>query len=124
MIKTEIIGYCQKINRIVKLMELSDTITQKWRRGHGRCGKGDGGVGARVIFVCPSDFESPFFSIYTNDEPLKINFRFSDPNPFSCLLNLGFETITLLALNFYSIILQYHIDERGIICQIVNLCYP
>jgi hypothetical protein len=42
-------------------MELSDTITQKWRRGHGRCGKGDGGVGARVIFVCPSDFESPFF---------------------------------------------------------------
>jgi hypothetical protein len=48
MIKTEIIGFCQKINRIVKLMELSDTITQKWRRGHGRCGKGDGGVGARV----------------------------------------------------------------------------
>ena len=61
MIKTEIIGFCQKINGIVKLMELSDTITQKWRRGHGRCGKGDGGIGARVIFVCSSDLKAHFF---------------------------------------------------------------
>ena len=28
MIKTEIIGFCQKINRIVKLVELSDILTQ------------------------------------------------------------------------------------------------
>ena len=28
MIKTEIIGFCQNINRIVKLVELSDTLTQ------------------------------------------------------------------------------------------------
>jgi hypothetical protein len=31
MIKTEIIGFCQKINRIIKLVELSVTLTQKWR---------------------------------------------------------------------------------------------
>jgi hypothetical protein len=76
-------------------MELSDTITQKWRRGHGRCGKGDGGVGARVIFVCPSDFESPFFSKYTNDEPLKINFRFSDPNPYITCIEFLFNNTSI-----------------------------
>jgi hypothetical protein len=43
MNKTEIIGFCQKINRIVKLVELSDTLTQKRHRGHGRSGKGGGG---------------------------------------------------------------------------------
>jgi len=89
--------------------KLSDTLTQKRCRRHGRCGIG---VRARVCFFCPSDFLSPYFSEYTNDEPLKINVRFIDPPNhilvqflhrdlfFSCLLNLGFETIILLALNF------------------------
>jgi len=39
MIKTEIIGFCQKINRKNKLVELSDTLTQKRCRRHGRCGR-------------------------------------------------------------------------------------
>jgi hypothetical protein len=39
LIKTEIIGFCQKINRIVKLVELADTLTQKRRWRHGRCGR-------------------------------------------------------------------------------------
>ena len=54
MIKTEIIGFDQKINRAVKLVELSDTLTQNWRRRHGRCrggGGGGGGGGARVLFL-------------------------------------------------------------------------
>jgi hypothetical protein len=37
MIKTEIIGFGQKINRAVKLVELSDTLTQYRRRRHERC---------------------------------------------------------------------------------------
>jgi hypothetical protein len=44
MIKTEIIGFCQKINRIVKLVEMSDTLTKKtaseawtlWQEGVGK----------------------------------------------------------------------------------------
>ena len=42
MIKTEIIGFGQKINRAVKLVELSDTLTQNRRRRHGRCRGGAG----------------------------------------------------------------------------------
>jgi hypothetical protein len=74
--------------------------------------RGRGGWG-KSVFFCPSDVLSPYFYEYTNDEPLKINFRFIDSTPnhilaqflhtdllFSCLLNLGFETIILLALNF------------------------
>ena len=60
MNKTDIIGFCQKIRRIVKLVVLSDTLTQKRCWMHGRFG-GWGG--------------------YTNDEPLKTNFRFTDPPP-------------------------------------------
>jgi hypothetical protein len=30
---------------------------------------------------CPSDILSPCFSEYTNNEPLKTNFRFIDPPP-------------------------------------------
>ena len=71
MIKTEIIGFCQKINRIVKLVEQSDTLTQLQRRcGRGCCKSG---------FFCHSDFLSPYFSEYTNGEPLITNFRFIDP---------------------------------------------
>ena len=29
-------------------------------------------------FFCPSDFLSPYFFEYTNDDPLKTNFRFID----------------------------------------------
>ena len=78
MIKTEIIGFCQKINRIVKLLELSDTLTQKRRRRYGRCWQGE--EGTRVVSV-PLIFLSPYFPKYTNDEPLKTNFRFIDPPP-------------------------------------------
>ena len=53
MIKTEIIGLCQKINRIVKLVELSDTLTQKRHLKHGRCGRGGE---ARVFFFAPEIF--------------------------------------------------------------------
>ena len=76
MIKTEIIGFCQKINRIVKLVELSGTLTKQWRGSHGHCSREGGGA---RIFFCPSDFLSPYFFEYTNDEPLKTNFRFIDP---------------------------------------------
>ena len=65
MIKTEIIGFGQKINRTVKLVELSDTLTQY--RG------GGGGGGVQECFFCPSYFLSPYFSKYTNDYTLKIN---------------------------------------------------
>ena len=34
-----------------------------------------------MVFFCPSDFLSPYFFEYTNDEPLKTNFRFIDPSP-------------------------------------------
>jgi hypothetical protein len=76
MTKTEIICFCQKINRIVKLLELSDTLTQKRRRRYGRCWQGE--EGTRVVVV-PLIFLSPYFPKYTNDEPLKTNFRFIDP---------------------------------------------
>ena len=81
---------------------------------------------ARVVFVCPSDFWSPYFFEYTNDVPLKPNFRLLNPPSLptpppikkkpqrinhilvqflhrdfflSWLLNLGSETIILLAFN-------------------------
>ena len=54
MTKTEIIFFCQKINRIVKLLELSDTLTQKRRRRYGRCWQGE--EGARVFFCAPHIF--------------------------------------------------------------------
>ena len=85
MIKTDIIGFGQKINRTVKLVELSDTLTQNRRRRHGRvegCGGAGGAVGAlQECFFCPSYFLSPYFSKYTNDETLKTNFKFIDPPP-------------------------------------------
>ena len=77
MIKTEIIGFGQKINRAVKLVELSDTLTQNRRRRHGRCRGG----AVQECFFCPSYFLSPYFSKYTNDETLKTNFKFIDPPP-------------------------------------------
>ena len=40
-----------------------------------------GGVLGQVCFFLPSDVLSPYFSEYTNDVPLKINFRFIDPPP-------------------------------------------
>jgi hypothetical protein len=40
-------------------------------------GRGEG----QEFFFCPSDFLSPYFSEYTDDEPLKTNFRFIDPPP-------------------------------------------
>jgi hypothetical protein len=49
MIKTEIIGFDQKINRAVKLVELSDTLTQKRHLRHGRCGR----EGGKSVFFCP-----------------------------------------------------------------------
>jgi len=70
MIKTEIIGFCQKINRIVRLVELSDPLTRK--RRHGGCCRGGGG-GQECCFFCPSDFLSPYCCEYTNDEPLRTN---------------------------------------------------
>ena len=43
---------------------------------------GGGEGGDKSGFFCPSDFFlSPYFSEYTNDEPLKTNFRFIDPTP-------------------------------------------
>ena len=55
MFKTEIIGFGQKINRAVNLVELSDTLTQNRRRRHGQCrgggGAGGGRGGARVLFL-------------------------------------------------------------------------
>ena len=54
MIKTEIIGFGQKINRTVKLVELSDTLTQYRRRRHGRC-RGGGVRAGR----CKSAFFAP-----------------------------------------------------------------
>ena len=51
MIKTDIIGFGQKINRKVKLVELSDTLTQKRRRRYGRCGKGVGVLGQECLFA-------------------------------------------------------------------------
>jgi hypothetical protein len=33
---------------------------------------------SKCVFFCPSDVVSPYFSEYTYDEPLKINFRFID----------------------------------------------
>jgi hypothetical protein len=57
MIKTEIIGFCQKINSIVILVELSDTLTHTWRRRHGRCGMGEGRGKCFLGFVfCPQIF--------------------------------------------------------------------
>jgi hypothetical protein len=53
MIKTEIIGFCQKINRIVKLVELSDPLTRK--RRHGGCCRGGGG-GQEWFFFAPQIF--------------------------------------------------------------------
>ena len=76
MIKTEIIGFGQKINRTVKLVELSDTLTQ-YRGGGG----GGGGGAVQECFFCPSYFLSPYFSKYTNDDTLKTNFKFIDPPP-------------------------------------------
>ena len=73
MIKTEIIGFGQKINRTVKLVELSDTLTQY--RG------GGGGGAVQECFFCPSYFLSPYFSKYTNDDTLKTNFKFIDTPP-------------------------------------------
>ena len=87
MIKTEIIGFGQKINRTVKLVELSDTLTQNRPRRHGRCRRGGGGWGWRAggavqeCFFCPSYFLSPYFSKYTNDDTLKTNFKFIAPPP-------------------------------------------
>ena len=61
MIKTEIIGFGQKINRAVKLVELSDTLTQNRRRRHGRCREREReGGGARVLFL-PLIFFKPIF---------------------------------------------------------------
>ena len=66
MIKTDIIGFGQKMNRTVKPVELSDTLTQNRRQGHGRCrGEGGGGGGggrggARVLFL-PLIFFKPIF---------------------------------------------------------------
>ena len=54
MTKTEIVFFCQQINRIVKLLELSDTLTQKRRRRYGRCWQGE--EGARVFFCAPHIF--------------------------------------------------------------------
>ena len=45
-------------------------VFQKWKGGGGTSG-----------FFCPSEFSSPHFYEYTNDEPLKTNFRFIDPTP-------------------------------------------
>jgi len=42
---------------------------------------GGRGCWGKSVFFCPSDVLSPYFSEYTNDEPLKINFRFIDPSP-------------------------------------------
>jgi hypothetical protein len=39
------------------------------------------GRGGTSGFFCPSEFSSPHFYEYTNDEPLKTNFRFIDPTP-------------------------------------------
>ena len=57
MIKTEIIGFDQKINRVVKLVDVSDTLAQNRRRRHGRC---RGGGGALVVFL-PLIFFKPIF---------------------------------------------------------------
>ena len=43
-------------------------------------GEGWGGGGGKRVFF-PDIFLSPYFSEYTNDEPLKTNFRFIDPLP-------------------------------------------
>ena len=65
MIKTDIIGFGQKINRTVKLVELSDTLTQNRRRSHGRCrggwGCGRGGRGAARVLFLPLIFFKPIF---------------------------------------------------------------
>ena len=44
-------------------------VFQKWKGG------------GMSVFFCPSEFSSPHFYEYTNDEPLKTNFRFIDPTP-------------------------------------------
>ena len=124
MIKTEIIGFCQKINRIVKLVELSGTLTKQWRGSHGHCSREGGG--ARIFFLPLRFFKPIFFWIYwwwttenkfqvywppplkkkPNPKPIKTNInhilvQFLHRDLFfSCLLNLGFETIILLALTF------------------------
>ena len=42
--------------------------------------RGRGGWG-KSVFFCPSDVLSPYFSEYTNDKPLKTNFRYIDHHP-------------------------------------------
>ena len=64
MIKTEIIGFCQKINRIVKLVELSDTLTKNSVGGmNAVAGRGWGVLGQEGFFPLRL-FKPIFFWIY------------------------------------------------------------
>ena len=97
MTKTEIIGFDQKIYRTVKLVDLSDTLTQNRRRRHGRCRGGVRGEAGRAVqecFFCPSYFLSPYFSKYTNDETLKTNKK---------RLNINHILVQFLHRDFFSV---------------------
>ena len=114
MIKTEIIGFGQKINRTVKLVALSDTLTQYRRRRHGRCRCGEGGGTVQECFFCPSYFLSPYFSKYTNDETLKTNFKFQQI--WRNVLPLFFPRYTGVkkrpnTINFLFQILLFYVEE-------------
>jgi hypothetical protein len=69
--------------------------------------RGRGGWG-KSVFFCPSDVLSPYFSEYTNDEPLKMNFRFIDSTPQSHFGAISPHRLTLQLLT-QSWVWNYHI---------------